>query len=212
MLLKYKISPPSLIRNLFPGTIWRVKTNEKVLFITFDDGPVPEVTPWVIDCLKKYKAVATFFCVGDNVRKYPEIFKSLTDNEMAVGNHSFSHKKTKRFHKIEFFKDVDKSMEFVKSAIFRPPHGRINPWWLPELKRRFDKIVMWDILSLDYDKNVSAEDVVNNVITNIRPGSVIVFHDSLKSWDRMRYALPKVLEFAIENGYKTKIIKIVNSK
>ena len=207
MLLKYKITPPSFIRNLFPGTIWRIKTNEKVVFITFDDGPVPEVTPLVIDCLKKYNAVATFFCVGDNVRKYPEIFKSLTDNGMTVGNHSFSHKKAKRLNKKEFFDDVDKCSEFVKSKLFRPPYGKMRPWWVFEMKKRFDKIVMWDILSLDYDKNVSAEDVVNNVITNIRPGSVIVFHDSLKAWDRMRYALPMILEFAIENGYKTKIIK-----
>jgi len=207
MSSKYKITPPSLIRKLFPGTIWRVKTNEKALFITFDDGPVPEVTPWVIDCLKKYNAVATFFCVGDNVRKFPEIFKSLTDNGMAVGNHSFSHKRPKRLNKKDFFEDVDKCTEFVKSRLFRPPHGKIRPWWTSELKKRFDKIVMWDILSLDYDKNVTEEEVVNNVITNIRHGSVIVFHDSLKAWDRMKYALPIVLEFIVEKGFKTKIIK-----
>lgn len=204
---KYKISPPLFIRFFFSRAVWRMKTSEKIIFLTFDDGPIPEVTPWVIDCLKKYKAVATFFCVGENVRKYPNIFNILINNGMAVGNHTYSHSDTKHFKKKEYLKNVDKCSEFVKSSLFRPPYGRIFPWWMSELKKRFDKIVMWDILTLDYDKNYTAEDIVNNVVTNIRPGSVIVFHDSLKAWDRLNYALPKVLEYITEKGYKTEIIK-----
>jgi peptidoglycan/xylan/chitin deacetylase (PgdA/CDA1 family) len=131
----------------------------------------------------------------------------LTTHGMATGNHTFSHIKAHIGNKKEYLDDVDKCSELIKSKLFRPPYGKIYPWWLPDLKKRFDKIVMWDIISLDYDNTLTGEEVVNNVITNIRSGSVIVFHDSLKAWDRMKYALPKVLEYAINNGYSFGIIE-----
>jgi len=195
------VNPPAILRKLFPGTIWRINTNEKKLFLTFDDGPTPEITPWIIDCLKKYNASATFFCIGKNVEKYPDIFKFLSESGMKIGNHTFSHN-PKNFHnKKNYFNDVDKCTELVKSNLFRPPYGKIYPWWIPDLKKRFDKIVMWDILSMDYDIKLIGKEVLNNVNTNIRPGSIIVFHDSAKAWDRLKYALPKVLEFAKREKY-----------
>ena len=197
-----RIKPSGIVRIFFPKVTWRIKTKEKKLFITFDDGPVPEITPWVIDCLKSYNAVATFFCVGENVQKYPKIFNQLTENGMSVGNHSFSHINPNPKDKKKYFQDVDKCSEYAKFALFRPPYGKIFPSWVSELKKRFDKVVMWDILSLDFDKNIMPEEVVSIVNSHIRPGSIIVFHDSLKAWDRLKYALPKVLEYAKNKGYE----------
>ena len=218
MMTSFRIKPPKIIRTLFPGTIWHLESLSSKcqvpssalnkVYFTFDDGPTPEITPWVIDSLNRYNATATFFCVGNNVIKYPEIFQQLLDNGMSVGNHTFSHLKAFKTTKNNYFADIDKCSEVVKSDIFRPPHGQLYPWWIPKLKKRFSKIVMWDILSLDYDSRLTAEDVVNIVTTRIRPGSVIVFHDSLKAWDRLKIALPKILEYAIEKGYEMRKISI----
>jgi peptidoglycan/xylan/chitin deacetylase (PgdA/CDA1 family) len=186
----------------FPTAIWRIRNKEKKIFITFDDGPIPEVNPWVIECLKSYNAVATFFCIGENIGNNPEIFNTLYDNGMATGNHTYSHIKAKLGNKKEYLENVDQSSEHVNTSLFRPPYGKIYPWWIIDLKKRFDKIILWSILSLDYDKTLSPEEVANNVIIRMKPGSIIVFHDSLKAWDRMKYALPKVLEHAIKKGYK----------
>jgi len=206
---KFKIRPPWIIRTLFPYTIWCPTSNKNTkphIYLTFDDGPTPEITPWVIDCLNHFNAKATFFCVGNNVIKYPEIFQHVIDSGMSVGNHSFSHIKAYKTNKKNYFADIDKCCEVVKSNLFRPPHGQLFPWWIPMLKKRFSKIVMWDILSLDYDKNFSPDEVVNIVTTRIRNGSIIVFHDSIKAFDRLKIALPKVLKYAAEKGYEMRVV------
>jgi peptidoglycan-N-acetylglucosamine deacetylase len=202
----WKIQPPAFLRWLFPGSLWRVNSSNKVVYITFDDGPIPEVTPKVIDCLKKFGAKATFFCVGDNVRKYPEVYNLLISQGMAVGNHTYSHIKAWSCNTNKYFKDIEHGAVYIKSALFRPPHGQLYPWYVSKLKKRFAKIVMWDILSMDYDSRVTANEIVNNVVKKIRPGSIIVFHDSLKAWPRLNDALPKVLAHINELGYKTEII------
>ena len=201
--LSLKIRVPSIVRVLFPGTTWRIKTKEKKVFLTFDDGPIPEVTPWILDCLKRHNAVATFFCIGDNVRKYPEVFEQLRNSGMGIGNHTFSHCRAWKNSKEAYFADIDKCEEYFNSHFFRPPHGELYPWWIRLLKKRFKRIVMWDILSLDYEQKLSPAEVVENVITRIRPGAIIVFHDSLKAWDRLQEALPQVLEYLKEKSYST---------
>jgi peptidoglycan/xylan/chitin deacetylase (PgdA/CDA1 family) len=186
----------------FNAALWRADTSEKKVFLTFDDGPVPGVTPWVIEQLEQYGFKGTFFCVGDNIRKYPRIFQLLNDAGMAVGNHTFSHVPGSRLSLGAYLKDVERAQEYCGgSPLFRPPHGLIWPWWMPALKKRFSEVVFWDILSRDYDRSLSPQLVIDGVIENIRPGSIIVFHDSLKAWPNLKFALPKVLEWLHANGF-----------
>ncbi len=186
----------------FKEALWRVNTSHKRVFLTFDDGPVPGVTPWVIEQLKHYGFGATFFCVGDNVRKYPHVFTQLTEAKMGVGNHTFSHLKGWETSRDNYLNDVDRAQEYVpKSTLFRPPHGLIWPWWLPALKQRFHRVVMWDLLSRDYNRALTPQQVAGNVVENIRPGSIIVFHDSLKAWGNLKIALPLVLLWLKQNNY-----------
>jgi peptidoglycan-N-acetylglucosamine deacetylase len=205
-LRNWKIRPPVLLRWLFPGTLWRIPTKDKRVFLTFDDGPIPEVTPLVIECLKQQGAVATFFCIGDNVRKHPEVFKMLRDSGMSVGNHSFSHLKAWSNSSEAFQNDIEKCSQMVESSLFRPPHGQLYPWYVAKLKKNFRHIVMWDLLSLDYRKELTSDEIVNIVIKNVRPGSIIVFHDSLKAWPRLQSALPLVLLHLKKENYITDII------
>lgn len=205
---KWQTRPPLLLRMAFPGTTWRLPVKEKKVFLTFDDGPIPEVTPWVLNCLEEHGDVATFFCVGDNIRKHPGVFSLLKESGMAVGNHTFSHKQAWFSKKDDYFKDVDRFGDYFSAKLFRPPHGQIFPWWGKYLKKRFSAVVMWDILTRDYDKRLSATDVVDNVKNNLRPGSIIVFHDSLKSWPRLKEALPVVLDLLSERGYSTELINV----
>lgn len=183
----------------FQGTTWREKVTEKMIFLTFDDGPISSVTPWVINCLKEHGMVATFFCVGENIQKHPEVFQMLTESGMGIGNHTHTHKKAWHSKKADYFKDVDQFA--YQTKIFRPPHGQLYPWWVRDLKKRFSKIVMWDILTMDYDNSLSANEVVSNVMDHLRPGSIIVFHDSLKAMPRLQTALPIVLDRIKKAGY-----------
>jgi len=199
----WSIKPPLFLRLVFPGTAWQEKVTEKKVFLTFDDGPIPQVTPWVINCLKEHGMVATFFCVGDNIRKHPDVFQQLRDNGMGIGNHTYSHKKAWRSSKADYLLDVDLYSDYYRANIFRPPHGQLYPWWIKDLKKRFSKIVMWDILTMDYDVKLGANDIVNNVINNVRSGSIIVFHDSIKSMPRLQSALPIVLDWIKKEGYKS---------
>lgn len=203
----WKVKPPLVFRWLFPSTVWRIPVNSKRVFITFDDGPIPEVTPWVVDKLRQYGAKATFFCVGDNVQKHPNVFGLLADSDMAVGNHTFYHSKAWSVSLKEYHKSIDMCTSLVNSNLFRPPHGQLFPWMIPALRRKFSKIIMWDILSMDYDASLTADDVFNNVVTYVKPGSVIVFHDSLKAWPRLENALPRILKSLSDQGYTMDVIK-----
>ncbi len=204
---KWNIQPPLIMRWLFPGTIWRMARNENSVYLTFDDGPVPEVTPKVVEILNQYKAKATFFCVGDNIRKHPDVYQTVLDNGMGVGNHTYSHLKAWSHPAGVYFEDIEKGRTWNPTLLFRPPHGQLYPWYVPRLKRTFKRIVMWDVLSLDYRADLSDRDVYNTVVNNVRPGSVIVFHDSLKAWPRLERALPDILEYLNLAGYKMKLIE-----
>jgi peptidoglycan/xylan/chitin deacetylase (PgdA/CDA1 family) len=200
---KWSINPPALLRWAFPGTTWRESVKGKSVFLTFDDGPIPDVTPWVLQCLKEHDMVATFFCVGENIQKHPDVFQKLVESGMGIGNHTYSHKKAWRSNKADYLEDIDRFTELYRTNIFRPPHGQLYPWWVKNLKKRFSKIVMWDILTMDYDNALSADEVVKNVMDHLRPGSIIVFHDSIKSMPRLEMALPIVLDKIKEAGYTT---------
>lgn len=197
----YLAKTPRVVQAVLPNYTWHIPTSEKALFLTFDDGPVPEETPWVLDTLQRFGAKATFFCVGDNVRKHPSIYQRILAEGHAVGNHTFNHLNGWRTHNINYFKNVQRCGQMVSSTLFRPPYGSLKPSQAKSLKNRY-RIVMWDVLSGDFDPKISPEKCLQNVLDNVNPGSIILFHDSLKAEERMRYALPKVLEKLTGEGWK----------
>jgi peptidoglycan/xylan/chitin deacetylase (PgdA/CDA1 family) len=207
----YLVKTPRLIQNLFPNYTWNIKTEDKVLYLTFDDGPIPEITPWVLDQLAQYNAKATFFCVGENVEKHPSVFQQVLSAGHAVGNHTFNHLSGWGTDNIPFFHNIRHCAHLVNSTLFRPPYGRLTPAQTQFLTRHY-RIVMWDVLSGDFDQNLSKETVLQNVINSAKAGSIIVFHDSLKAADKMQYALPKVLEYFSQRGYRFEALKGVIPK
>ena len=202
----YLVKTPRLIQNLLPTFTWRIPTEEKVLYLTFDDGPIPEVTPWVLDTLRQFNAKATFFCVGDNVKKNPSVFQQVLAEGHAVGNHTFNHLNGWDSENISFFHNVRHCAKLVKSSLFRPPYGRLTPKQTQFLTRHY-QIVMWDVLSGDFDQTISKEDCLSNVMVSTKRGSIIVFHDSQKAAERMMYTLPRFLEHFAAKGYRFESLK-----
>jgi len=194
------VHPPEYLRFVYGRSIWRVKGTDKELFLTFDDGPIPEITPWVLDTLKSYGAKATFFCVGDNVRKNPELFDRIREEGHGTGNHSFSHQHGFKVSTRQYLKSIFKSHEYINSELFRPPYGSLRLRALLKLKSRF-RIVMWDILSMDYDRSLEPRQVLRNVIANLRSGSILVFHDNLKAKTNLEYVLPRILDYYSKRAY-----------
>jgi len=197
----YLVKTPKFIPNLFPNFTWKIPTHEKVLYLTFDDGPVPEVTPWVLDQLKAYHAKATFFCVGENVQKHPDIFQRVVENGHTIGSHTFNHMNGWTADNVPYFHNVRYGAQVVGSTLFRPPYGRIKRKQAQFLLRHY-RIVMWDVLSGDFDTDLDGRQVAQNVIKNAKKGSIVVFHDSLKSLRNLRKALPVVLDHFAEKGYR----------
>lgn len=203
----YLRKTPRFVQSLFPGLVWRMEEEEKNVFLTFDDGPIPEVTPWVLERLKEYNAKATFFCVGENVSKYPEIFQSVVDAGHTVGNHTFNHLNGWNSDNIAYFRNVRRCAQLVDSTLFRPPYGKLKPKQIEFLMRHYD-IVMWDVLSGDFDPAQSSNACYDGVINGIESGSIVVFHDSLKSFDRLETVLPQTLQWLSENGYTMRSLDI----
>ena len=212
----YLVKTPVFIQSLFPTFTWRVPSQEKVVYLTFDDGPIPEITPWVLEQLEKFNAQATFFCVGANVEKNPDIFKKVIAAGHHVGNHTFNHLNGWENDNIEYFHNIRNCARLVNSTMFRPPYGRISPKQVQFLQRHYD-IVMWDILSGDFDQDLSKEQCLKNVVDYAQPGSIVVFHDSLKAQENLYYALPRTLEHFAAQGYRFRalspqLIKEMNFK
>jgi len=198
--------PPKIYRMFFPGALWRKPVEgQKTIYLTFDDGPIPEITPWVLDLLDKYEIKATFFCVGDNVRKHRDIYKMVLSRGHRVGNHTFNHLQGIRTWSRRYVGNTRLAAEYIKSGLFRPPHGhmRILQFFI---LRRYYKIIMWDVVTRDYSKLMTPEKVFNNVKKYARDGSIIVFHDSIKAEKNMKEALPKSIEWLKEQGYTFKLL------
>jgi len=197
----YLIRTPDFVQNLFPNFLWRTETTARELYLTFDDGPVPEITPWVLDELRAHRALATFFCVGENVLNNPGIYRRILREGHSVGNHTFNHISGWTHTPEEYMDNVSICSELVDSNLFRPPYGRLGRKHIRSLKGSQYRIVMWDVLSGDFDRDINPERCYQNVIENARPGSIIVFHDSVKAEENLRFALPKVLQFFSQQGY-----------
>lgn len=201
----YLVKIPKFIKNLFPNFNWEIDTNKKELFLTFDDGPIPEITPWVLDVLDQYNAKATFFCVGHNVEKHPDIYNEVLNRGHEVGNHTYNHLNGWETDNIKYFHNVRYCNSKVESTLFRPPYGKLMPKQVQFLQRHYD-IIMWDVLSGDFDNNISKEDCLENVISKAQQGSIIVFHDNIKAFENLKYALPLVLEHFSALGFTFKAI------
>ena len=191
---------------MYPKALWRMNPNEKAVYLTFDDGPIPEATPFILDTLKHYGIKATFFMVGDNVRKYPELHKRVVEEGHRIGNHTHNHMGGLRHSVHEYSYNVEKANAYLHTNLVRPPHGRMRHAQYAWLSRKF-KIVMWDLVTRDYSKWLTAADVLNNVKRYARNGSIITFHDSLKSIEKLRIALPAAIEWLLAEGYAFKIFE-----
>ena len=196
--------PPKLLRWLYPRALWRMDKNVKAVYLTFDDGPIPEITPWVLDLLDKYNIKATFFLVGDNVRKHPEEFKMIVERGHRVGNHTFNHISGLKYLSYNYLENTNKADELINSTLFRPPHGWMRWGQYMVLSHRYT-VVMWDLVTRDYSKRLNGPQVLNIVKKYVRNGSIITFHDSIKSEKNMKYALPRAIEWLLEQGYEFKV-------
>lgn len=198
--------PFKYIRKLLPQLNWSINSDDAI-FLTFDDGPTPEITEWVLDQLHKYDAKATFFCIGKNAELYPEILEKVREHGHAVGNHTYSHNKGWGMGCERYVEDVDLANGILKATLLRPPYGRITKSQVRRLSQRYH-LIMWDILSRDYSKVVSPEKCVREVVPHLKAGSIIVFHDSVKASKNLYYALPIVLEAIKEKGLKCNAIDL----
>jgi len=209
----YFVKAPWWLKKLYPSFIWKVPTKEKVLYLTFDDGPHETATPFVLDELKKYEAKATFFCIGKNVTSLPSVYKRMLDEGHTAGNHTYNHLNGWKTDDTTYISNIVQAAALIKSNLFRPPYGRIKKFQSKLLMRKEDasqlpfKIVMWDVLSGDFDVQLSPQQCLSNVLKHTEKGSIIVFHDSTKAWSRMSYTLPRVLEHYSKEGYIFKALE-----
>lgn len=213
------IKTPVVAKKMFPNYVWDIPSTKKVIYLTFDDGPTPEITKWTLDTLKQYNAKATFFCIGNNIEKHPAIFQDILNEGHVIGNHTQNHIKGWKTKAKDYLKNIAAAETVIKSQIptpiaigtksqksrvtnlFRPPYGQITPKQGKKLIELGYKIIMWDVLSFDWEKDVDKETCFDNVIKKATKGSIIVFHDSVKASKNMQYALPKVLKHFREKGY-----------
>ena len=197
----YLSKSPTLLRILTrKNLVWSIPEAKKEIFLTFDDGPVPEITPGVLSILSQYGAKATFFCVGDNVRKNPGVYQQVLDAGHATGNHTFSHLNGWKTPLPEYLGDIENCSNYVKSKLFRPPYGRIRPSYIAPIRKDY-RIIMWSVITGDFDREASPEKILDNAFRFTTGGSIVVFHDSLKAADRMFYALPRFLETFSNKGF-----------
>lgn len=210
-----------LVKKIFRNYIWEIPNSENKVYLTFDDGPTPEITEWTLEQLKKHNAKATFFCIGNNIEKYPEIFNNTIEYGHAIGNHTFNHLNGWETSTQEYIENTIKcsllSAQYSENIsqkvdannncqLFRPPYGKIKPSQSKNLRKLGHKIIMWDVLSEDFNQNISPEQCLQNVLENVQSGSIIVFHDSKKAFPNLEYTLPKTLEFLKEKGFNCEII------
>ena len=230
----YPVKTPGIVQSIFRKYKWRFHSDkksehgqDKEIYLTFDDGPTPEITPWVLQKLSEYKAKATFFCIGENVKKHPEIFQKIITDNHSIGNHTNDHLNGWKTSKRDYLDNIEKAEKRLRFAVsgltssvykqkanksqlstnlFRPPYGRISPNCVNQILRKGYKIIMWDVLSGDFDLSLSKENCLQNVLKNANHGSIVVLHDSEKSFKNLEYVLPRTLEYFTEKGYVFKAI------
>jgi peptidoglycan/xylan/chitin deacetylase (PgdA/CDA1 family) len=209
-MVTYWVKTPSWLKKVFPKKlIWDMPHDgEPTVYITFDDGPHPTATPFALEQLEQYNARATFFCVGNNVVKFPEVYGQIVNMGHTAANHTYNHMNGWKTDNDTYLSNIAKAKKYIDSYLFRPPYGKIKPSQVKALAQNDIrwKIIMWDVLSGDFDRQLSPEKCLKNVLDNIRPGSIILFHDSEKAWDRMSYALPRVLEYCKEKNWQMKAL------
>lgn len=205
------IKYPFILKKLYPNRITKIKA-EKTIYLTFDDGPIPGITPWVLDTLKQYNAKATFFCIGDNIRKHPEVFQQIMKEKHRIGNHTFNHLKGWKTSEEKYIENTllaEKEIEKFspqKTKLFRPPFGKIKNSQASKLVKQNYTIVMWDVISGDFDSRIPKDKCLENVLKNASAGSTIVFHDSIKASESLKFALPKVLDYYAEKDFDFKAL------
>lgn len=207
----YLVKTPWWLKRLYPDYVWNIETKEKTLYLSFDDGPHPEATTFVLRQLKRFNAIATFFCVGKNVVAYPDIYKQINDEGHSIGNHTYNHLNGWKTDNETYLKDVLEASKIIDSRLFRPCYGRITSFQAknlkPVMKGKEPKIIMWDVLSGDFDTTCTPEQCLSNVVFASAPGSIIVFHDSEKAFPRLEYTLPRMLNYFAEKGYSFRSIE-----
>ncbi len=199
-MMIYPVKTPALLRWLYPYATWHRSRAEKSIFLTFDDGPIPDVTPEILNILKTYGVKATFFCVGENIIRHPELFRRLTAEGHSIGNHTFNHLNGWKTADGRYLSNVQACQDLIHSRLFRPPYGRAKKTQLRQLKNTY-QIIMWDVMSGDFDPGLSPEKCLKNVLTHTTNGSVVVFHDNIKAASRVLYALPRAIEHWQTQGY-----------
>ena len=197
--------PAVFLRWIYPHALWRMDKREKAVYLTFDDGPIPEATPFILDTLERFGAKATFFMVGDNAQKYPHLLAEVKARGHRIGNHTYNHIGGLRWWSWLYLANVVKANKILKTDLFRPPHGWMKIMQYRVLRHCGFRVVMWDVVTRDYSCRLTADDVLHNVKRYTRPGSIITFHDSLKSIDKLKHALPEALQWLAQEGYEFKV-------
>ena len=199
--------PAVYLRWIYPHALWRMDRNEKAVYLTFDDGPIPEATPFILDVLDRFNARATFFMVGENVEKYPHLFQEVKRRGHRIGNHTYNHISGFKHWSWHYLSNAKKANELLQTDLFRPPHGWIQIGQYKTLRHCGYRVVMWDVVTRDYSRWLTAKDVFSNVRRYTRPGSIITFHDSLKSIEKLKSALPQALQWLTEQGYEFRVFE-----
>lgn len=211
----YFIKTPNFLKLFLRNWVWSIPSAEKVLYLTFDDGPTPEITSWTLDQLEAFNAKATFFCIGKNVVENPSIYQKIIDQNHVIGNHTNNHLNGFSTPTSTYIENIDFSENNLtaninfknqKSKLFRPPYGKLKFSQSKKIRKKGYKIIMWDVLSADFDTNISSQKCLENVISHAKNGSIIVFHDSLKAQEKLKFVLPKILGYYTEKGYRFKAI------
>jgi len=197
----YVSKTPAVVKALYSSLVWNMPRNTNRVYLSFDDGPHPQITDEVLTQLDRFKAKASFFCIGDNIRKFPAMFEKVKTGGHTIGNHTYNHVNGWKTPDFTYLRNALMCQALTGTHLFRPPYGRISRPQASALGKKF-KIIMWDVLSADFDQNISPQKCLENVISNVQPGSIVVFHDSEKAAERMLYALPRVLEYISEKGWE----------